>query len=70
MCFSMDLLGARVHVVKDDKAASAASGGRRGASRRRRGVYVVPIGGSNAVGSLGYVDAFNEIEGSGRCDRA
>jgi len=43
------LLGARMHVVGDTQAAG-------------RKAYVVPIGGSNAVGSLGYVAAFAEIE--------
>jgi D-cysteine desulfhydrase family pyridoxal phosphate-dependent enzyme len=58
------LLGARVHVVKDDKAASAAFQTIAAEhTQAGRGVYVVPIGGSNAVGSLGYVDAFDEIEG-------
>ena len=55
------LLGARIHVVRNDGSAAklkevvaehAASG---------RKAYVVPIGGSNAVGSLGYVEAFGEI---------
>lgn len=58
------LLGARVHLVKDDKGANAAfqtiAAGHKQAGR---GVYVVPVGGSNAVGSLGYVDAFDEIMG-------
>jgi len=57
------LLGARVHVVRDDTAATAAFQAAAAAhTQAGRGVYVVPIGGSNPVGSLGYVDAFNEIE--------
>ena len=56
------LLGARVHVVKDDKAAGAALQAAAAAhTQAGRGVYVVPIGGSNAVGSFGYVAAFDEI---------
>jgi D-cysteine desulfhydrase family pyridoxal phosphate-dependent enzyme len=56
------LLGARVHVVKDDKAATTAFQAVAAEhTKAGRGVYVVPIGGSNAVGSLGYVDAFDEI---------
>jgi D-cysteine desulfhydrase family pyridoxal phosphate-dependent enzyme len=57
------LLGARLHLVKDDKAASAAfQAVSTGHTQAGRGVYVVPIGGSNEVGSLGYVAAFDEIE--------
>lgn len=57
------LLGARVHLVKDDRRASEAFQAVADAhAKAGRGVYVVPIGGSNAVGSLGYIDAFDEIE--------
>jgi D-cysteine desulfhydrase family pyridoxal phosphate-dependent enzyme len=57
------LLGARVHFVKDDKGANTAFQTiAAGHTQAGRGVYVVPIGGSNPVGSLGYVAAFDEIE--------
>jgi L-cysteate sulfo-lyase len=57
------LLGARLHLVKDDKAASTAFQTIAAAhTQAGRGVYVVPIGGSNEVGALGYVAAFDEIE--------
>jgi len=57
------LLGARLHLVKDDKAAGAAfQAVSAGHTQAGRGVYVVPIGGSNEVGALGYVAAFDEIE--------
>ena len=57
------LLGARVHFVKDEKESTAAFRSVAAAhSAAGRGVYVVPIGGSNAVGSLGYVAAFDEIQ--------
>ncbi len=56
------LLGARVHFVKDEKESTAVFQSVTAAhSAAGRGVYVVPIGGSNAVGSLGYVAAFDEI---------
>ncbi|MBP6010972.1 MAG: D-cysteine desulfhydrase family protein [Alphaproteobacteria bacterium] len=56
------LLGARIHFAKDEKESTAAFQRVAAAhSEAGRGVYVVPIGGSNAVGSLGYVDAFDEI---------
>jgi L-cysteate sulfo-lyase len=57
------LLGARLHLVKDDKGASTAfQVVSAGHTQAGRGVYVVPIGGSNEVGALGYVAAFDEIE--------
>jgi L-cysteate sulfo-lyase len=57
------LLGARLHLVKDDKGANAAFQVVSTAhTQAGRGVSVVPIGGSNAVGALGYVAAFDEIE--------
>jgi L-cysteate sulfo-lyase len=56
------LLGARLHLVKDDKGADEAFRAVSSAhTQAGRGVYVVPIGGSNAMGSLGYVAAFDEI---------
>jgi L-cysteate sulfo-lyase len=57
------LLGARLHLVKDEKGASTAfQVVSAGHTQAGRGVYVVPIGGSNEVGALGYVAAFDEIE--------
>lgn len=57
------LLGARVHFVKkenrnvgmDEVAADLKKKGRR--------PYVIPIGGSNGVGALGYVRAMVELQG-------
>ncbi len=56
------LLGARLHVVAGDKAAAALADVTAAHAREGRKVYVVPVGGSNAVGSLGYVAAFAEFE--------
>lgn len=56
------ILGARVHIVPDHRAARAAAEeitaehGRAG-----RSVYVIPTGGSNAVGTLGYTRAYLEL---------
>jgi L-cysteate sulfo-lyase len=55
------LMGARIHTVPSDGAAATLAtvlDEHRAAGRK---AYVVPIGGSNAVGSLGYVEAFAEI---------
>lgn len=55
------MFGARIHSVGQDGASSqmrAILGEHSEAGRR---AYVVPIGGSNAIGSLGYVEAFREI---------
>ncbi len=61
------LFGAEVTIVDSDAAAALATrriieaeqaGGRR--------VYVIPTGGSNAIGALGYVDCAFEL--SGQCD--
>ena len=61
------LLGARVHVVAGDQAAAGALQEVTGAhAREGRKVYVVPVGGSNAVGTLGYVAAFAEFEAQTR----
>jgi L-cysteate sulfo-lyase len=55
------LLGARLHRVPPDGPAQALSTVLEEHRRAGRKAYVVPIGGSNAVGSLGYVEAFAEI---------
>ena len=55
------LFGACIHTVRGDGAGAklaAVLDEHRTAGRK---AYVVPIGGSNAVGSLGYVEAFAEI---------
>ena len=56
------LLGARVHVVAGDQAEETLRRVVQGHESAGRTTYVVPIGGSNAVGSLGYAAAFGEIE--------
>lgn len=60
------LLGAAVHVVAGDAAAAALQEAIARHARAGRETYVVPIGGSNPVGSLGYVAAFGEIERQAR----
>lgn len=56
------LLGARMHVVGDGQAQAKLQEILAEHEAAGRKAYVVPIGGSNAVGSLGYVAAFAEIE--------
>jgi D-cysteine desulfhydrase family pyridoxal phosphate-dependent enzyme len=56
------LLGARVHVVGGDQAAATLAEVTGSHARAGRKTYVVPVGGSNAVGTLGYVAAFAEFE--------
>lgn len=55
------LFGARLHPVAGDKAGEALQRilGEHASARRK--AHVIPIGGSSAVGSLGYVDAFEEL---------
>lgn len=60
------LLGARVHVVAPDAAAATLEAVVADHAAAGRSVYVVPVGGSNAVGSLGYVAAFDELERQAR----
>ncbi|MCE9520997.1 MAG: D-cysteine desulfhydrase family protein [Alphaproteobacteria bacterium] len=55
------LLGARVHVVASDQAAAKLQEVTALHMRDDRKTYVVPIGGSNPIGSLGYIVAFDEI---------
>jgi D-cysteine desulfhydrase family pyridoxal phosphate-dependent enzyme len=60
------LLGARVHVVSPDGVAEALARVTQAHAREGRNLYVVPVGGSTAVGSLGYVQAFGEVEAQAR----
>jgi len=60
------LLGARVHVVAPDRPAQELREIVAANERAGRSSYVVPIGGSNAVGALGYVAAFDEIAAQAR----
>jgi D-cysteine desulfhydrase family pyridoxal phosphate-dependent enzyme len=57
-----ELLGAEVQVVKsNDEAAVAARRVMDEESAAGRRLYVIPTGGSNAVGSLGYVECAREL---------
>lgn len=56
------LLGARIHLVKSAGAAAKLSQVMGEHERAGRRAYVVPMGGSNGVGSLGYVEAFAEVQ--------
>lgn len=47
----------------DEQAAAAMEEAAAGLARRGRRPYVIPLGGSNAVGDLGYVSAALEIAG-------
>jgi 1-aminocyclopropane-1-carboxylate deaminase/D-cysteine desulfhydrase-like pyridoxal-dependent ACC family enzyme len=60
------LFGARLHVVGNDKAAETLQGILAEHASNNCKAHVVPIGGSNATGSLGYVDAFEELAGQTR----
>lgn len=60
------LLGARIHRVAGDQAAAKLQEVTGEHARNGRKVYVVPIGGSNALGSLAYVAAFAELAGQAR----
>jgi D-cysteine desulfhydrase family pyridoxal phosphate-dependent enzyme len=55
------LLGARVHASTPEAAAARLETVTAEHAAAGRGVYVVPVGGSNAVGALGYAAAFDEI---------
>ncbi|MEQ1755491.1 MAG: D-cysteine desulfhydrase family protein [Micropepsaceae bacterium] len=57
------LLGARVHTVRSERSAAKLQAIMAEHAAGARKCYVVPIGGSNAVGSLGYVEAFIEVTG-------
>ena len=56
------LLGARMHVVNGGNGGEKLQEILGEHARAGRKVYVVPMGGSNAVGSLGYAEAFGEIQ--------
>jgi D-cysteine desulfhydrase family pyridoxal phosphate-dependent enzyme len=56
------IVGARVHVVAPGEAEAAQAAVIAQRAREGLKAYVVPIGGSNAIGALGYVAAFAEIE--------
>lgn len=55
------LFGARLHIVRADASAAKLQQVKSEHAAAGRKAYVVPIGGSNAIGSLGYVEAFAEI---------
>ena len=55
------ILGARIHGVGADQSVAKLQEVTAEHARAGRKAYVVPMGGSNAVGSLGYVAAFDEI---------
>jgi L-cysteate sulfo-lyase len=55
------LFGARLNVIPNDKAADTLQQVLAEHAAAGRKAHVVPIGGSNATGSLGYVDAFEEL---------
>lgn len=56
------LLGARMHGVAERQASAKLAEVIAEHEHAGRKAYVVPIGGSNPVGSLGYVEAFGEIQ--------
>ena len=60
------LFGARIHVVGNDRAAGTLQRVLAEHAANNRKAHVVPIGGSNATGSLGYVEAFDEISAQAR----
>lgn len=57
-----ELLGTRVRLAADGDDLDAALEARSAALRQQgRKPYVIPMGGSNAIGALGYVDCAKEI---------
>jgi 1-aminocyclopropane-1-carboxylate deaminase/D-cysteine desulfhydrase-like pyridoxal-dependent ACC family enzyme len=56
------LLGARVHFVDADESASTVKEILDRQTSEGRKPYVVPIGGSNVTGALGYIAGFGEID--------
>lgn len=57
------LFGAHVHIVDDEDAAfSLVAGLIEEASREKRLAYLIPAGGSNSVGALGFVRAAFELK--------
>ncbi|MFP6639322.1 MAG: pyridoxal-phosphate dependent enzyme, partial [Myxococcota bacterium] len=56
------ILGARIHPVDDERqAAQQAARLLEEARAQKQNLYVIPVGGSNAVGELGYVDCALEL---------
>jgi L-cysteate sulfo-lyase len=60
------LLGAHLHVVAPDRPAEKVREIVAENERAGRSTFVVPIGGSNAIGALGYVAGFDEIAAQAR----
>ena len=57
-----NIVNATIHEVADNTRAYSAVEERKKAIEKEGGkVYVIPIGGSNALGTLGYVDCYFEI---------
>ena len=56
------LLGAKVHWTPRDERQSRMQALAREIEQRGQVPYVIPVGGSNAVGALGYVNAMIELE--------
>jgi L-cysteate sulfo-lyase len=57
-----DLLGAKVHIIDMDDAQTYVRELRSHLKSQGRSVYMIPAGGSNAVGALGYVRCAMELE--------
>ncbi len=58
-----EILGAQVHVVKtESEAKQKALELLKKATERRRNLYVIPVGGSNPIGELGYVGCALELQ--------
>ena len=58
-----ELLGAHVHPVRsEEEAVTRAAQVLEEARAEDRSVYVIPVGGSNAVGELGYVNCALELD--------
>lgn len=55
------ILGATVHLIDPKDVADASHELHNRLASRGRNVYVIPTGGSNAIGALGYVAAAQEI---------
>lgn len=59
--FLAQALGAHVYIVDETQQAATVAQIQQKLETQGERVYVVPMGGSNALGSLGYRDAFQEI---------
>ncbi|MEE3328927.1 MAG: D-cysteine desulfhydrase family protein [Myxococcota bacterium] len=58
-----ELLGAHVHPVRsEEEAAKQAVALLEEAREKNQSLYVIPVGGSNSVGELGYVNCVLELE--------